>query len=218
MNILSARLKKALVGVLVGVSALSASIVPVVSSPVAVEAAVKTVKPTINLKSNTFSFGVNSKVTLGNIVKTIKKGSSKIKAVKLSTPKGIKVSNLEKDPSMWWSDELAFKKKGSYTVKVTVTDVKGVSATKRVKIKVGNSLSKYVTVGPTLKVKKGSYTNDINFMSGMKYDKKYITLLFPNIFADSGFPTNKRGTFKLDYTVYAKTGETFIVQRNIKVV
>lgn len=218
MSNMCVKFKKVLAGILVGVSVLSAAVVPVVGNPVSVEAAVKTVKPVINLKSNTFRFGVKSEVYLSTLVKSIKKGTYNIKSVQLKVPSGVKITNRDSNAAFWSINRILLQKKGTYTVKVIVTDKKGNQVSKNVKIKVGNSISKYVTMGPTLTAKKGSDGNKIKFMSGIKYNKKYIDHVIPNVFVDIGYPTGKRGTYKIDYYVYAKSGEVLTLQRTLKIV
>lgn len=219
MGNLTKKGKKALAGALIRVSVLSTTVVPTVGSPVSVEAAVKASKPVIVTKANTFNFGVNSAVGMSNFVKSIKKGSSKIKSVKFVVPKGaVKVSCVEKNPTMWAFNEVTMLKKGTHTVKIVVTDTKGVTATKSVKVKVGDSLSKHVTIGSALKIKKGTNGLKVDYMKGVKYDKKYVKSIIPGVYSDSGFPTKKKGTFKLDYVVYGKSGEVLTIKRTVKVV
>lgn len=203
------KLRKAVVGMLLGVSVLSTTVTPALPTTVTVQAA-KFYKPNIIMKNSSITAGKGSFAYLPSFV-NIGAGTYRLKNIKVtsSNPGVVKVVNN----SVWESIKFDYKKAGSSTITVSLTDIKGNKTSKTIKMKVNNT-SPLVSKVKGLKdvtIKRGQRIPNLN--KGVSYDRKYIDGVTAP--ATSYINTSKAGTHSIKYYVMGKNGERLYITKKL---
>lgn len=204
-------LRKAVVSALLGVSVLSTTVTPALPATVSVQAATKIQKPSIKLKNTSITVGVGSYAQLGSMVNSIGAGTYRLKSIKVtsSNTSMVKVTNS----SDWSAIKMDFKKAGSCKLTVRLTDVKGNSTSKEIKvaIKKVSPLLSYVKGLKDVTMKKGSRIP--NLMKGVSYTRKYVDLVSASNMG--ALNKNKVGTQTIKYYVMGSNGERLYVNKKL---
>lgn len=205
------KLRKAVVGVAMGVMVLSTTVTPALpSTAVTVQAANKIYKPNIIMKNPSITAGKGSFAYLRSFV-NIGAGTYRLKNIKVTSSNTgvVKVTNN----SDWASIKFDYKKAGSSNITVALTDIKGNKTTKTIKMKV-NSTSPLVSRVKGLKdvtIKRGQRVP--NLSKGVSFERKYIeNVTAPSM---SYVNTSKAGTYSIKYYVMGKNGERLYITKKL---
>lgn len=153
----------------------------------------------IKLKTNKITVCADTQMQITEIIKQITAPEQNIKSFVININKpgiDVKLDNTHNLCTM-----LYMRNKGTYRIRITVTDKQKRQASKIVKIKVLQPIRDYINRLPILKIKKHTKLTYRKIMNGISYNNKRIIGLF---LKENNVKTNKKGIYTITYDMIGK--------------